>query len=228
MRLGLKVIIPIVVGCVFLSGCSSDKFTEGAKKTESKNQEIKKEKKQKEATQEKDQKEFYKNLAKPLDEVVQENDLDHVNLMVSAEYAQKEQYKDGSEFAKFAGHMLYQFYTLQISPDQFYEFLKKYGSKNTLKKTPTKKDSITILTSLQDMFKKQNITGENYLLTEVIYNQLKREGRFYRKVLTTNGEEYYITTIVKENGEWKYDEDSPSPPFTVSSDTLQTENSTSN
>jgi hypothetical protein len=226
MKVSLKVMLPIVAGCLFLSGCAGDSFTEGAKKTESKNIEAKKEKKKKETDKAKNQKEFYKNLEKPMGEVIKENDLDHVKLMDSIEFTQKDQYDDVNEFAKYAGHMLYQFYTLQVTPAQYYDFLKKYGSKNNLKKIPTEEDAINILTSLQDMFKKQNITGENYVLSEVVFDRLKREGHFYRKVLTTNGEEYFITTMVKENGHWKYDEDSPSPPFTESSDTQQAESTT--
>ncbi|MDE3841008.1 hypothetical protein C0966_17225 (plasmid) [Bacillus methanolicus] len=225
MNLRFKAMLSFLAVCVFLSGCSGDKFTEEVKKTEAKNQEIKKTQKEKEAVDNKELKEFYEDLEKPLDEVIQENDFDTVKIMDSIKATQQDHFQDGKEFAKYAAQILYQFYTLQISPDQYYEFLVKYGSESVKKDLPSKEDALNILTNLQNMYKKQNMNGENYVLTEVTYNRFKREGWFYRKVLTTNGEEYYITTIVKEDEGWKYEDDSPSPPF---EEIEQTEQSFSN
>jgi hypothetical protein len=212
MRIRKKAMIPFVLGCVLLSGCSNG-FTDEVKKNEMKNQEIQKEKKQKEDAKNKAQTDFYKGKEKPLNEVVKENDLDTVKVMSTIDYVEQDQYQDANEFAKYVAHMLYGYYTLQVSPEQYYSFLQKYGSDASLKKLPTEKDALTVIASVQDMFKKQNITGESYVLTEVTFNRMKNEGMFYRKVLTTNGEQYFATTIVKENGQWKFDEDGPAPPF---------------
>lgn len=216
--------ISLAAACLLLSGCSGGKFVEEVEKTEVKNNEVEKEKKAKKAYDEKEQKEMYEKLEKPMDEVIMENDLDSVTIMDSIEFTKQDQYQDGREFAKFAAQVLYQFYTLQITSEQYYEFLKDYGSERVLKELPTEEDAITILSTLQGMYKKQNIAGENYVLTEVSYDRLKKDGSFYRKVLTTNGMEYFFTIIVKEKDVWKYEEDSPSPPFIES----KTQETTSN
>jgi hypothetical protein len=65
---------------------------------------------------------------------------------------------------------------------------------------PSKGDTVTVISSLQDLYLKQNINGESYTLTNATFNRLKSKGSIYRKVLTTNREEYYITIIQKENG----------------------------
>lgn len=202
----------LFVSSIILIGCSNSAF-------EKEEQRVKKIKDETlmaddETKKEKKQDNVYKELEKPLEEVILENDLDPRSEVESTQVAKKEHYEDANEFAKYAAGILYEFYTITISPEEYYEFLMNYGSKEVIKELPTKNDAIVILTTLQDMFKKQNITGETYTLTNVELDRFKRNGTFYRKVLTTNGEEYFITSITKENKGWKYVEDSPSPPYT--------------
>ena len=50
-------------------------------------------------------------------------------------------------------------------------------------------------------------------ITVVNLDRFKRQGYFYRKVLSTEGINYFITSIYKEDGAWKYITDEPSDPF---------------
>ncbi|MFT9495753.1 MULTISPECIES: hypothetical protein [Bacillota] len=221
MKKKSRFVVPLLIGALILSGCSGGKFAEEAKKNEERNAELKDYQKKKEAEEEKVQKEFYENHKKPLNEVIQENDLDSEQIVDTIEFEPQDSYQDGDLFSKHVSKILFEFYTLKITAEEYYNFLSAYGSEEVLKELPTKEDAITILSTLQDMYKKQNISGDSYTLTTVTYDRLKREGRFYRKVLTTNGEEYFVTTIVKENDVWKFSEDSPSPPFIDSSNGSQ-------
>lgn len=213
MKINAKVIFPFLISSVILAGCNGGKFAEEAKKVNEKYKDVAKVEKSNVANDEKKQKEFYEKLKKPLEEVVLENDFDTVKLMDSVDVIERDHYEAGSEFAKLVGRELYNFYTLKVTPEEHYAFLSKYGSENALKDIPTKENAIQVLGMLQDMYRKQNITGDSYVLTEVIYDRFKKEGHFYRKVNSTNGEEYFISTIIKEKDGWKYEEDSPSPPF---------------
>lgn len=203
----------LVFSFSIVGGCSNDNFEKEAERVKKVKEESKVDSNA-EKEKEKKQEKMYKDMEKPLDEVILENDLDSVKEMANNEVVKKDHYEDPNEFAKYAANVLYGFYTASITPEQYYEFQKLYGSKDMVDELPTEKDAIVILTTIQDMYKKQNITGEEYTLTQVELDHLQREGTFYRKVLTTNGEEYFITSIKKEDKGWKFVEDSPSPPYT--------------
>lgn len=215
MRKSFKILSSALAISLLLTGCMNSKFEEEAQRVKEQKEEMKKKEKEKEKENKnkKKQDDIYKELEKPLEEVILENDLDAVKEMPSLEVEEKPNFEDAAEFAKYAGKMLYLFYTQQITPEQYYDFQINYGSSQVIDELPTEKDAINILTSLQDMFKKQNITGEEYKITEPQLDRLKRNATFYRKILTTNGKEYFITTITKEDEGWKYVEDSPSPPY---------------
>ena len=209
--------IPLVLtATILISGCSGN-FEDEAQRIQQKKDEMKKEK-EVEKKKVKEQEGKYKDMEKPLDEVILENDLDVVREVDSLEVEKKAQYEDETEFSKYAAQVLYYFYTLQISPKQYYEFIMEHGSEKVKSELPSEKDAIAILFNLQEMFKKQNINGESYTLTNVALDRVKREGNFYRKVHTSNGEEFFMTIIKKENGVWKYEDDSPAPPYELGTD----------
>ncbi|QCJ45478.1 hypothetical protein FAY30_26425 (plasmid) [Bacillus sp. S3] len=225
----VKILASVLTASVLLTGCFNSSFEQEAKKVKERKVELKKEEKIKKSNDIKEQKEFYKKLEKPLDEVIVENDLDQVKEIEPKEVQEKTTFEDSVEFAQYTSKILYDFYTQQISSEQYYKFLMDHGSTSVKDELPTEKDAITILTNIQDMYKKQNITGDGYKLTHVAVDRLKRDGTFYRKVITTNGEEYFLTTITKENKGWKFIEDSPSPPYTLeetTADQSQDENIT--
>ncbi|MEI2356286.1 hypothetical protein [Mesobacillus zeae] len=204
----------IAISCL-LTGCIGNNFEKEAQRVKEQKEELKKETTAKENKKSKEQAALYKSLEKPLDKVILENDLDSVKEMDSIQVESKTHYDNASELARYAGQVLYGFYTGQVSPKEYYKFLLGYGSEDVKNELPSKDDALVILSTLSDTYKNANITGEGYDLTEVTYDRLKRSGTFYRKVLTTNGEEYFITTITLEDGKWKYVEDSPSPPYEI-------------
>lgn len=214
-------IIPALLSAsILLVACSNPKFEEEAKRVE----QVKAEKAKKEAAEklsEEEKYEIYKDMEKPLDEVIQENDLDVLQEVSSVEVETKDTYEDPVEFSKYASQILYNFYISQIDPTTYYNFLVQHGSERVKEELPSEKDAIAIFTSIQDSFKQQNLTGDSYTLTNVAFDRMKREGNFYRKVITTNGEEYFMTIIKKEKGVWKFEDDSPAPPYILGSDLTQ-------
>ncbi|AND43118.1 MULTISPECIES: hypothetical protein [Cytobacillus] len=209
----VKAISLILSSSMLLTGCGG-LFDKESKRIEA----LKEEKKQgelKDSKEKEEQEKIYKDMERPVNEVVYENELDTLKEVENLDYKNLEEYKDAAEFSKFVADALYKFYTVQLSPENYYEFLLQYGTESVKESLPSKDDAVTVFSSLQDLYLKQNINGESYTLTNVTFNRLKNEGSFYRKVLTTNGEEYFISIIQKENGVWKYADDSPSPPYEV-------------
>lgn len=217
-------IIPVMLSAsMILVACSNSKFEEEAKRVEQ--VKIKNEKQAAEKLTDEEKYEIYKGMEKPLDDVIKENDLDVLQEVSSIEVEIKDTYEDPIEFSKYASQILYNYYISQIKPEEYYRFLLQHGSERVKADLPSEVDAVAIFTSIQDSFKKQNITGDAYTLTNVDFNRMKREGNFYRKLLTTNGEEYFMTIIKKENGVWKFEDDSPAPPYILGSDLTQ-ENTT--
>jgi hypothetical protein len=214
-------VLPFLFSGLLLVGCSNDEFKEEVEKVKKENKQLSEE--QQSAKDQKELEKFYKQFEKPINELLPNTQLDEVQVVEPTEVVKRDKYEDGNEFSNFVAQVLYQFYTLQISPEDYYTFLQKYGSENTLKNLPKNENAITALTTIQDMYKNQNINGDSYVLTKVVYDRFKTEGHFYRKVITTNGEEYFITTIVKEKNGWKYENDEPAPPYTEAAQDKETE-----
>jgi len=199
-----------------LFACSESKFVEeGEKNVNAGEAEVKeREKELKELDQK--QKEIYEDMEKPLDEVIQENELDSKELMENTTVATKDSYDDENEFGKLVGQVLYNFQNLTISPEEYLNFMNQYASKNAKAEMVEKKEEqIAVFTSIQAIFKNQKVKRESYVLSKVTLTESQREGYFYRKVSTDKGDEYFITTIVNEDGVWKFDQDQPSPPFII-------------
>ena len=214
MRNVVSGIVWILSALLFLGGCSEGKFVEEAKKTEQRNNVAKKENDLQIMYYADQEKEIYKKMERPAEEAVESNELDKKSVIDDATDVKKlENYTDGDEFAKFVAKILYEFYTLKLSPQEYYDFMIHYGSKEILNELPSKEDAISIYESLQNSLKQKNMHGEEYVISEVTYDRLKNEAYFYRKVISTNGVEYYITNLVKEGEYWKFIDDSPSPPF---------------
>ncbi|KZE68023.1 hypothetical protein AWM68_17795 [Fictibacillus phosphorivorans] len=215
MKLHRKILIlSLLTTSLLMTGCFNTAFQEKIEEKQKEKEQAKKASAEKKAEKKDKENETYEKLAKPLDEVINESDLDTGKIITPVgDVKAKNSYENSGDFSIYVADVLYKFYTQQISPEQYYEFLTKYGSRSTVQELPSKEDAITILGSLQGLYKSKNIQGESYVLTEIMLGRLKKEGHFYRKVITTNGEEYFISTIAKEDGAWKFVEDSPSPPF---------------
>lgn len=202
-----------LLSSILLIGCSGGNFVEEARRANEQNQNQQQIKAEEEEKRKEEQDKKYEEMKRPIDEVIQENKLDQVTVITDKNVEPKENYQDENEFAKFVGQVLYLYYTQQLTPEQFYEFNLQFGSEEVIEALPSKEDAIAVYTTIQDMYKQRNVSGEDYEITEVILDRFKRDGYFYRKVITTNGEEYFLTSITKEGDYWKYVEDSPSPPY---------------
>lgn len=216
MKVTPLLISSIITSGLILTGCTnSDPLVKEAKKI--------KESQQKEENQvennkqsEKERQEFYEEQAKPMEEVIEEMDKDEVTLLTTnKEIKAKEEFTDVEEFAQYTSDILYKFQTLQLDSKTYYQFMTTYGTEELKQNLPQEEDAITIYKSIQDAYLKENIHGESYQVTKPVLDRLGRNGYFYREVLSTKGEEYFITTIVKEDGSWKYSSDDLSPPFEV-------------
>lgn len=205
-----------IVIVILLSSCSN-KLVDEAIKTQEMNQ-IKIEEEEIKLEEEKEeQRELYKSMEKPLEEVIQENALDQKKVINQEEdISEKTNFTDETEFALYVSSVLFDFRNGTISPEEYFSFLSKHSAKDIKKEFPTDKETaLLIYSNIQSLFKDNDIKPESYITSEVTLNASKKEGHFYRKILTNKGEEFYITTIVKEDGQWKFSDDSPSPPFEI-------------
>lgn len=209
----MKRFIFFMMFVLLLIGCSSnDEFVKEAK-------ELKERKENQEEEQEirnNEQAARYEEMSKPVEESIKEVEKDTRSL-IEKDFELKDSYSDETEFASFVAEQLFDFYNLEMSPKDYYQFLMKHGSsnmKNELDVLENEEEGVVFLTNIQGLMKDRQLSGINYHVTEVQLNGGRSEGYFYRRVNSHDGtSKYYITTIVKEDDVWKYQEDSPSPPF---------------
>lgn len=207
-----RFIFYFVLLALLLAACSkNDGIVKEAKNLQQEKEKLVKE----QENNSKEQKKIYDELTKSVEETIKETEKDRRSL-ITKEYEIKEEYTDETEFASFVAKQLFQFYNLEITPKNQYQFLVKYGSsnmKNELEVLNNEEEGIVFLTNIQGLIKNRQLSGSDYEITEIQLNSSKSEGFFYRRVISHGNSDYYITTIVKEDGVWKYQEDSPSPPF---------------
>lgn len=220
MRGKIKVFSSLLLLSISLYGCAQDSLVKEAQKTDQENKQKLVEKNKKEAAVSKKEETIYKKMKKPINEVIKENNLD-TEKVIGKNVLKKDKYTDPKEMAKYTGMILNKFYSLQITPQEFYDFIHLYGSKDANKALPHKEDAISVLSVIQSQFKVQGIDYKDYILTDVTLNKMQNEAYFYRKSVSKSGEIYNITTLVKEDGVWKYQEDSPSPPFDESTESTK-------
>lgn len=218
MKGKIIVISSLLMLSISLYGCAQDSLVKEAQKTEQENKQKLEEKNRNVAAVSKKEETIYKKMEKPIDEVIKEDNLDKEKV-IDKNVLKKDEFTDPKEMAKYTGVILNKFYSLQITPQEFYDFIQLYGSKDAIKALPQKEDALNVLSVIQSQFKDQGIDYKDYVITDVTLNKMKDEAYFYRKSITKSGKIYNITTLVKENGIWKYQEDSPSPPFDESIDT---------
>lgn len=206
----------IITSGFILNGCTNgDPLVKEAKKI---NESQKKEESQQVDNEQSDKvlQEFYEELAKPMEEVIEEMDKEEVTLLTTdKEVEAKEEFTEVEEFARYTADILYKFQTLQLDANTYFQFMTTYGTEELKNSLPHEEDAVAIYKSIQDAYLKENIHGESYQVTKPVLDRLGRNGYFYREVLSTKGEEYFITTIIKEDGSWKYSSDDLSPPFEV-------------
>lgn len=205
------IVLSFTLTLVFLVGCS-DSFIEKAKETQGKQVEDKETEVNK---SEQELEEFYKEYEKPILDSLQENELDELEEIDKNESVSKEiNEKDPELFAQYVATILFSFENGELKAEQYYDFLSKYGSEKVVNDLPKDKhDGVHIFENIQELYKESNSAANDYTLSKLQYSQGKVEAYFYRKVLRDKKEEFYITTIVKEGGIWKFSDDSPSAPY---------------
>ncbi|MGG1594773.1 hypothetical protein [Terribacillus saccharophilus] len=205
------IVLSFTLTLVFLVGCS-DSFVEKAKETQGKQVE---DNETEDIKSEQELENFYKEYEKPISDSLQENDLDELEEIEKNESVSKDiNEKDPELFAQYVAAILFSFENGELKAEQYYEFLSKYGSDKVVADLPKDKhDGVHIFESIQELYKESNPAAKDYTLSKLQYSQGKVEAYFYRKVLRDKKEEFYITTIVKEDGIWKFSDDSPSAPY---------------
>ncbi|QXE03524.1 hypothetical protein [Terribacillus sp. DMT04] len=205
------IVLSFTLTLVFLVGCS-DSFVEKAKETQGKQVE---DNETEDIKSEQELENFYKEYEKPISDSLQENDLDELEEIEKNESVSKQiNEKDPESFAQYVAAILFSFENGELKAEQYYEFLSNYGSDKVVADLPKDKhDGVHIFESIQELYKESNPAAKDYTLSKLQYSQGKVEAYFYRKVLRDKKEEFYITTIVKEDGIWKFSDDSPSAPY---------------
>lgn len=205
-----------------LSACTEDELVKKAMemKEEQDKEEIAAENEEKKVAEK--QKEILENLEKPINEVLKDNELEKQDILNEENsITVKESFSDPTDFARLTGKMLFEFNNSSITPEEYYTFLEKFGSKQVYEDLlKDKKNAIMIFENIQNIMKEQRVENSSYVLTQISLNQNGKEAYFYRKVSSDNEDQYYITTLVLEGVEWKYDSDEPSLPFEEDSEKI--------
>ncbi|WP_078557262.1 hypothetical protein [Bacillus alkalicellulosilyticus] len=210
MRYKVGIVVSI---SVLLIGCGSDKILKEAQSTQAQNETVQEEIEQ----LHQDRIDLYQELERPIEEVLSEIELEERELIAKDEQLPvRQQYTDEEEFAQFVAEKLYRFYTLELSPEEFYKFNINYGSQEILEGMASDREgNIVVYSNIQSLFEELTTIKHGYDISTVGLNSNRREGYFYRLIYTNLGEEYYITTIVREDGIWKFSNDKTSPPFDI-------------
>lgn len=127
------------------------------------------------------------------------------------------EFANEEEFAQYVANILFNFFTGDLSPEKYYEFISKHGSLVLLKDiNPEKKD--VMIKGYADIQRKLIENGTkfvDYKISELTFDETGIYAYFYRTLISEDGEEVnYITTIVKEKNGWKYDSDHLSQGYT--------------
>ncbi|NRD81111.1 hypothetical protein HPT25_27860 [Bacillus sp. BRMEA1] len=212
----VKCLLGVSIGStIFLAGCSQDAFSKKANDEINRNKMAVDKRKEEQEKSKDDANKIYKKLEKPISEDIKEIDKDKRTEQNISNIPMKDTYSDPNEMALRISKEIFDFSTGKTDVNQYYDFLMKYGSKTFIQEfLPNEEKGKSFLTNVQEAIKSQKGYGIKYTITTVDLNKAEDEGNFYRKVtLNTNEEAYFITTIVNENGSWKFSEDNPSPPY---------------
>jgi outer membrane murein-binding lipoprotein Lpp len=204
----------LVLSSLVVAGCNN-KIVKEAEDVSESNKKLETNVAEKQEEKEKKAQDLYKDLEKPIDEVVEAVEKEKMK-QVDTNVVEKASYEDPNEFSKKVAKVLYEFTTGKMSSENYYEFQKASASKSYIEQyLPEEKEGLLFVKNVQSLLiQKTPELEDRYTLTQVSINRTKTEGHFYRELTTIKGEKlYYISTIVKEDGVWKFQDDSPSPPF---------------
>jgi len=220
MELRKILLFTILSSSIAVAGCNNPIVNEANVVGEKNSQKAAKAEQEKEQKVE-SQREIYKEMDKPIDEVIDKIEKDKKKV-VDPKVIEKSTYTNPEEFSKKLGQVLYEFSTGKLSVEEYYSFLNRNASDDFLNQyLPNKSAGTLFLENVQSLLiEKLPELKEEYTISELTYDRFEKEAYFYRKVTTVRDDQpiYYISTIVKEGDNWKFQDDSPSPPFEQEND----------
>jgi hypothetical protein len=214
MKYRKSIILAIAASSLWLSACNN-KVLQDSKETDAKNSHRLEKIENKISKEDQEEKELYKEMEKPVEEVVDSIEKDKVKV-IDSKIVEKPKYDDPNEFANKLAKVLFSFSTNKMTASEYYSFLDIHASSSFKDQyLPNKEEGILYFENIQGLLTTNNpALKDDYTVTEVKIEQSKIEGYFYRRMMTSEGKPlYYITTIVKEQDGWKFQDDSPAPPF---------------
>lgn len=220
MELRNVLLFTILSSSLAVAGCNN-RIVNEANAVGEKNSEMAAKAEQEKEQKVESQREIYKEMEKPIDEVIDKIDKDKKKV-VDPKVIEKATYTNPEEFSKKLGQILYEFSTGELSVDDYYNFLTRNASDDFLSQyLPNESAGTLFLENVQSLLiDKLPELKKGYTISELTYDRFEKEAYFYRKVTTVKDDKpiYYISTIVKEGDSWKFQDDSPSPPFEQEND----------
>lgn len=202
-----KIFFLFVISTILVLTACNSKVVEEAKKIEEESSN----KENEEEILEKQLEELEKNKVTVEDAVENINKQREEKKTLEAKYVEeKESFTDIEEFSQYVARILYEFFVYEITAEEYYDFLTKHGSRVLLKNMdPQNKDVIIEgYNHAQNLLKQEGVSFQGYSLSETTLDETGIYGYFYRSLHKEDGTEtHYITTIVKEGNEWKFDKD---------------------
>lgn len=206
-----------ITAIVVLSACGPNRLLNSAKEVEEKEPdavEIQKKFENEYQDQIKKWEELYAVSDKSVIDAIDEYKKEKVGETINIELVQREQYTDAREMAKFVSQQLFDFSNGDLTPKQYIEFLREYGSPQLLEASLTldEQADITLMKTIQQTITDSGVKYKTYSFSTP--NVLGDQITFYRKMITTTGQTVYsVTTLYKSaDGVLLFDNDDNSVP----------------
>ncbi|MCM3619718.1 hypothetical protein M3936_19290 [Sutcliffiella horikoshii] len=218
---------------IALVGCNNKGLTSEIDRVESLKKELEKEVQELEEVKE-ERMEAYKEMERPVEEIIDNMDKENMRVVESKEVKNlimnKDKFTSESEFSKVMAYATYNFFTMNWTAVEYYEFLDKHSTSNFKQNVlGNKEQAVQMFNNVQGILKeRKELIPIDYEITEVILSKSGRSGYFYRKDTTTKGDDaYYIISIIHEDGAWKFDDEKPSVPYEKIDDNFREEDENS-
>lgn len=202
-----KIPLILLATATLLSACNN-KIVDEAEKVESQ----KKEQEYMQEELEAKQLEILEENEITLDEVLEDIDKEKETkkTLDIEKVEEKEEFHDGEEFAQYVSSVLFDYFTGEISAEDYYNFVTKHGSLKHVKDLDTDMKDLMVksFADIQKLFLEQDLAIKKYKVSELTLDEAGIYGYFYRTLITEEGTELnYVTTIVNEGQNWKYESD---------------------
>ncbi|MEK3977425.1 hypothetical protein [Psychrobacillus sp. FSL K6-1267] len=221
----------VIAASLSLSACSDSIFKERVSENETKNLKIEKDESEKsnddsppaEIHISDEQKEVITDseTITSAEDAVKNSELSLRQELEIIEVPEKDAYTDVNEFSQYVNGLFFLYHSKQIDAETFYNKINPHFSKEFTEYLPKdKEEQIQVFNVLQKTFIKQLKSPiKEYQITNVEIGKRIEEASVYRKYIQANGELiYYESVFIKQDGKWLILDDSPAPPYVISSD----------